>query len=112
MSLEMFERSTDRTFSTETLTITADASGVDFTDVRILGSVLYCVELKTTLDDAITFSMNTATGAQIFTKTTTAATGGEIGYPPMLYPIHEMPKYTVSGLGSGSLTVKVTFWYR
>lgn len=92
---------------TEILTLTADASDVDLHS-DLLGGYLYSVEIYASADDALTFTVNSGLGTELYTTTTTGATSGEIGIPTAYYPITRMPTYTVSGIGSGTVTVEVT----
>lgn len=98
------------TITTETLTLSANASGVSF-DGRVCGSWLNAIEIYASADDAVTFTINSYLGTQLYTTTTTSATSGEIGVPTQFWPIpkNQTPTYTLSGLGSGTVTINVMF---
>lgn len=98
------------TLYTQVLTPTADASAQDF-NAQVAGSYLYSVEIKTSTDDALTFTIYSGLGTQLFTRTTTAATSGDISMPTAFWPItrDRTPNWTLSGLGSGTITIEVTF---
>ena len=95
---------------TETLTLSADGSAQEF-EASVSGSYLYQVEILTSDDDAVTFTINSALGTQLYTTTTTSATSGEIELASNYYSIskHRTPTYTLSGLGTGTATIEVTF---
>lgn len=94
---------------TEKLTLSADASAVDFTGY-FEGGYLYQVEIFASADDAMTFTINSYLGTEFYTTTTTAATSGQVDQPWDFYffPDGEVPNYTLSGLGSGTVTIEVT----
>lgn len=96
-------------FITQVLTLSADASAVAL-DATLSGGYLCQVEIFASADDAMTFTINSALGTQLFTTTTTAATSGEISTPTAFWAIPEgqTPTYTLSGLGSGTVTIEVT----
>jgi hypothetical protein len=84
--------------------VSANAAAVPLPH-NFVGAYLYPVEIISTLDDALTVSLATALGTSLGTKTTTAATSGEWLIPAIWYPLTSLPTYTVSGLGSGSVTL-------
>lgn len=94
---------------TEYMTLSADASGV-LLDPRLAGGYLTQVEIYSSADDAMTFSIDSHLGTELFTITTTAATGGEIATPTAFWwiPKATSPTYTLSGLGSGTVTIEIT----
>lgn len=98
------------TITTETLTLSANAAAVSF-DGRVCGSWLNAIEIYASADDAVTFTINSALGTELYTTTTTGATSGEIEVPTQYWPIpkNRIPTYTLSGLGSGTVTIDVTF---
>lgn len=98
---------TDVIYRTQQIVLSADASTVDLSTF-LVGGYLFSVEIFTSLDDAVTFSINSAVGTVLFTDTTTAATSGEISSPSGYWPINGTPNYTLSGLGSGTATIEVT----
>ena len=91
----------------EKLSLSADASGVALDDA-FQGNYLFQVEIYTSADDAVTFSIASETGTTLFTTTTTAATSGEIDGPDAYYMITGAATYTLSGLGSGTATILIT----
>jgi hypothetical protein len=95
---------------TESLSLSADDSDVALS-TKLRGGYLFQVEVFTSADDAVTFTINSALGTQLFTMTTTAATSGEIEQPDYFYyvPTNRTPTYTLSGLGSGTATIEITF---
>jgi len=95
---------------TQVLSLSADATDASF-NADLAGRYLYQVEIVTSLDDAVTFTINSALGTQLFTTTTTTATDGEVSTPTTFYTItkNRTPTYTLSGLGSGTATIEVTF---
>ena len=94
-------------FVSQKLILSADAAAVAL-DAKFLKKYLLQVEIKTTSDNAVTFSIASHLGATLFTTTTTAATTGEVAQPTAYYAITGIPTYTLSGLGSGSATIVVT----
>lgn len=94
---------------TEVLALSADDSAVNF-DSRMTGGYLTQVEIFASADDAMTFTINSALGTELFTTTTTGATSGEIATPTAFYyiPKDRVPNWTLSGLGSGTVTIEVT----
>jgi len=93
----------------ETLTLTANASAVALHE-RLAGGYLYAVEIYSTGDDAMTFTINSELGTQLFTMTTTAATSGEIKQPTAFWPIvyGTTPTYTLTGFSGTTVTIVVT----
>jgi hypothetical protein len=91
----------------ETLTLAADDAAVSLSD-RLVGLFLYTVEIFTSADDAVTFSISSEKGTVLFTTTTTAATSGEIKKATTAWPITGTPKYTLSGLGAGTAIIVIT----
>jgi hypothetical protein len=96
---------------TETLSLatTSTLSAVPL-DWKLAGSYLYQVELLTSLDDTVTFAITSSLGVTLFTTTTTAATSGAITMPVAFYAITpgDQATWTLTGLGSGTATIKVT----
>lgn len=97
-----------------TFTVTADAGGVANTafvnSTRLRGYYLYTVEMTSATDDAFTVTITTASGTPLFSKTTTAATTGEIKYPAAFFPIYDTPYVDVTDLAaSESATLTVIF---
>lgn len=91
----------------QTLVLSGDASEVNL-DARLIGGYLFSVEVVTSADDAVTFTIKSGLGTTMCTGTTTAATSGEYISINDRYAINSLPNYTVSGLGSGTLTVQIT----
>lgn len=91
----------------ETLSLSADGSGSLTSDS--FGCYLVQVEVSASADDAITLTLNTETGTQIGTITTSAATTGEFMALSAYRYITDTPTYTLSGLGSGTATVKLVY---
>ena len=95
----------------DTITISADAAN------QLLPA--YCkgwlvqAHIKTSADDAVTITiMESSGGAQIGTLTTTAGTTGE--FIPLAQGVENRfcataPYYTLSGMSSGTATLKVVF---
>lgn len=94
---------------TEALTLTADAAAVALPS-NLSGGYLYAVEINSTADDAMTFSISSALGTTLFTRTTSGAIAGEIAHPSGYWPIPRgtTATYTLAGLGAGSVTIYVT----
>jgi hypothetical protein len=99
--------STPGIMKVQTLTLSADASSVDLSP-ELVGFYGYTVEIHTSADDAVTFTIDSCLGTELFTTTTTGATSGEISSWPTPWPITCTPTYTLSGLGSGTATVVIT----
>lgn len=100
-------------FVTQTLSLDANATAQAL-DTAFIGSYLYQARIESTADDAVTFTVNAGSltggsaGAQLVTKTTTSATTGEIAVPSgAFYAITDTPVYTISGVDSGTVYVKV-----
>ena len=99
-----------------TFTITADGSGnvaiFTFEEAQeIYGYYLLSVEIKVAADDdAITVLLYTNSGATMFSKTTTAATTGEIHNADDRWPINSAPKIDITDMTAAKIaTVIVTF---
>jgi len=89
-----------------TFTVTADAGGVAntaFLDADKLrdGYHLLSVEMVSATDDAFTVTITTPRGTPLFSKTTTAATTGEIKSPAAFWPIYDTPWVDVTDLAAG-----------
>lgn len=97
----------NRMITTQVLVLSANAAAIDL-DHKLNGGYLFAVEVFASADDAVTFTINSGLGTELYTTTTSAATSGEIGYPSAYWPITRTANYTLSGLGSGSVTVEVT----
>lgn len=96
-------------YVTQVLSLSADASDVSL-DAALIGGTLFHVEILTSADNAVTFSIKSGLGTTMLTKTTTAATTGEYASPSDRYAINRLPTYTLSGLGSGTATIEITVW--
>jgi len=101
---------------TGTFTVTADGSGdvaiFTFEDAEtIYGYYLLSVEIKCAADDdAFTVLIYTNNGATMFSKTTTAATTGEIHNADDRWPINSAPKIDITDLTAAKIvTVIATF---
>lgn len=94
-------------YMTQQLSLSANASAQSLGS-NLIGGYLFSVEIFASADDAVVFSIASALGTTIFTRTTTAATSGEIANPTGYWPINDTPTYTLSGLGSGTVTVEIT----
>lgn len=100
-------------FVVETLALDDNATTQNL-DVKFIGTYIYQARIEGTADDAVTFSVNgkqlnaSTTGATLLTKTTTAATSGEMATPSAYYVITDRPTYTISGVDSGTIYVRIT----
>ena len=98
-------------YITQTMTLSADASAV-YLGGNLCGGYLFSVEIISTADDAMTFSIASQNGTTLYTTTTTAATSGQIENPTGMWPMNctgtDRPTYTLSGLGSGSVVIEIT----
>lgn len=97
----------DTMYVTQKLDLSADASAVALTD-DLVGGYLFSVEILTSADDVVTFTIDSGIGTVLFTDTTVAATAGEIANPTGYWPINSQPNYTLSGLGAGTATIEIT----
>lgn len=92
----------------QVITPTADAANQALSS-NLVGGYLFSVEIKSSSDDAMTFSIKSSYGTTIFTRTTTAATSGEIANPTGYWPINSIPTWTLSDFsGSGTLSIEIT----
>ena len=99
-----------RVYKTETIgPLSADDSDVSL-PASLIGGTLYCVEVKTSDDDAITFTIKSHLGSTMLTGTTSGATSGEYIDATRYRAINGLPTYTLAGLGSGTATIEVTVW--
>ena len=96
-------------FVNQTIALTDNATAVDL-NTMLAGGYLYAVEIFSVGDDAVTFTINSALGTELFTKTTTAATDGEIANPPGYWPIvkNSLPNYTLTDFTGDSISIIVT----
>lgn len=94
-------------YVTQKLVLSADATAVNLSD-DLVGGYLHSVEIFTSNDDIVVFSIDSGIGTVLFTDTTAAATSGEISSPTGAWPINSTPNYTLSGLGAGTATVEIT----
>jgi hypothetical protein len=92
----------------DTISISADGSAA--LPANWKGWYLTQVHVLTSLDDAVTLTINQHNGGQWGTITTTAATSGEYmnsdASSGECRYITGTPTYTLSGLGSGTLTLE------
>ena len=93
----------------QTLTLSADATDQSL-EASLIGGTLFTVQIVTSADDAVTFTIKSNRGTTMLTTTTTSATSGEWASPSDRYPIDGLPTYTLSGLGSGTATIDVYVW--
>jgi hypothetical protein len=91
----------------ERITLSADVASAPI-PANLRGGYLFSVEVKSTADDAVVVTIKSELGTTLYTTTTTGAIAGEIGYPSSYWPLNGVPTYTVSGLGSGSVTIEIT----
>jgi hypothetical protein len=96
----------------ETITLSADGTAdLPPTGMRWVGWYLTQVHVLATLDDAFTLTINAGEGGLIGTKDFTAGTDGD--WLPLASSgaecryLTSTPTYTLSGLGSGTLTLTV-----
>ena len=96
-------------FVNQTIALTDNAAAVDLNSM-LAGGYLYAVEIYSVGDDAVTFTINSALGTTLFTRTTTAATDGEITTPIAYWPIVKkaLPNYTLTDFTGTSITIIVT----
>lgn len=102
-------------YITQVITLTDNATSVDLDD-NICGGFLYQVEIKSTLDDAVTLTINSRLGTQLYTVTTSTATSGTVAILEDLFILNkdstnednDYPTYTLANLGSGSITIEIT----
>ena len=70
----------------------------------------YTAGIVSDADDAFTFTITDESGATLFTKTTTAATGGVFGTPDDRWKVNEQLYVAISDLANGATaTVRCTF---
>lgn len=94
-------------YVTQKLVLSADAEDVALGS-NLVGGYLFSVEIISSADDAVTFSIKSSLGTVLFTTTTTVATSGEISGPQAYWVINGVPTYTLSGLVSGTVTIEIT----
>jgi hypothetical protein len=98
-------------YLSQVLNLSADAANVNLPE-NLVGGYLYAVEIKSTADDAVTFTIKSHLGTTLYTVTTSAASSGAIGLPVAFYPMNKngnvYPTYTLSGLGSGTVSIEIT----
>jgi len=76
----------------------------------IMGWYLFSVEMYSSADDAFTVTITTYLGAELFSYTTTAATGGHLENALDRWPITSTPNIDVTNLATTErCTVIVTF---
>ena len=97
----------DTMYVTQKLDLSADASAVNLSE-DLVGGYLFSVEIFTSADDAVTFTIDSGIGTVLFTNTTVTATAGDIANPSGYWPINSLPNYTLAGLGAGTATVEIT----
>lgn len=101
-----------KAISAQRLAITADAADAQM-DATLVGGCLYGVEIKCTDDDALTFTLNSGLGSELYTVTTTGAIAGEVLLVDNYFPITRPMTYTVSGYSDNSgCVVEVTTWQK
>lgn len=91
----------------ERITLTDNVANASLPS-NLRGGYLFAVEVKSTLDNAVVVTIKSELGTTLYTTTTTGAIAGEIGNPSSYWPLNGIPTYTVSGLGSGSVTIEIT----
>lgn len=97
-----------RIYYTQTLTFPGTATTGNLHADHI-GGYLFSYEIKASADDAMTFAVASHLGTVLFTRTTTAATDGEIANPTGYWPINGIPTYALTNFsGTGTVTVEVT----
>ena len=96
-------------FISQTITLTDNAAAVDL-NTMLAGGYLFAIEIFSVGDDAVTFTINSSLGTTLFTKTTTAATDGEIANPSGYWPIVKKasPNYTLTDFTGSAITIIVT----
>jgi hypothetical protein len=94
-------------YISEVLNLSANASGVALPDNLISGN-LFSVEVKASVDDAVTFTINSPLGTSLFSATTSGAVLGEIESPAGFWVLNPGCTYTLSGLGPGTVQVEIT----
>lgn len=94
---------------TQYLTLTGDVTAQAL-DPRLAGGYLYQVGVKSTLDEAFTITITSASGFPLFSDSWTSAATGEDPKQPSGYyfiPKGQTPTITTSGIGSGSVLIEI-----
>jgi hypothetical protein len=94
--------------------VIADDSGsvpvTDFSDPhQIMGWYIMTVEAKSSSDDSLTILIESDLGSDLFNKTYSSATSGEIKNADDRWPIYSTPSIDVTSMSSDTVTVVVTF---
>lgn len=94
------------------ITLSADVSDALLPSV-MLGNYVYQGEVSSSADDVVTFTIDSDQGNPYYSITTSAATSASatnISQPVAYYWIgkDEVATYSLSGLGSGTVTIIVT----
>jgi hypothetical protein len=104
----------DQVYVTQVLELSADGSGDLGTE--LCGGYLFSVEITTSTDDAVTFTIDSRLGTELFSRTTTAATSGEIANPSGFWPMNydtddtanDYPTYELADMSGGTATAEIT----
>jgi hypothetical protein len=70
------------------------------------GRYIYYIEVLTSADDAVTITIASDWGAELFSGATTAATGGEWLEADAWYPINGKLTITTTNVSSGNTKIK------
>lgn len=90
----------------EKLSLSSNAIDVSLSN-QFVGAFLYSVQIKTSDDDIITFTVKSSLGTPLYTITTSTATVGVDNGVGFYHVFTGAPTYTLSGLGSGTATIEV-----
>lgn len=90
------------------LTTDADFSNMQF-PAGFTSGYLFQIEIKTSADDAVTYTIASGLGTTLYTTTTSAAKSGEIGAPDTYWFMQadEGVKSTLANMASGTATIRV-----
>ena len=95
-------------YFTQTLTIPSDSATGSLSADHI-GGQLFSVEIISSDDDTVKFDILSHIGTTLFTRTTTAATSGEIANPTGFWPVNGIMTYALTSFsGTGTVTIEIT----
>jgi len=104
---------TNRFVVTEKLVFTADVAGAAL-PIKLRETYLFQIEVLSSADTSVAVTINSEAGAELYALSSGDYTTANIGQPSAYWWIHETetPTITIAGLGSGTITVKITGVYR